>query len=270
MVQRGEPPAGRSLPGWRAAPDYHGAMSQPPDQAQVAAPRRGGGSRLLRAALHEQDSYLLLLAVLLVEYFVLMVIPQDRWSRLASAPLVAATLLLGLRTSGVRRRTLRAAQVAAAVSVLLVAAQSVLGGQRLAGGIYLLLGALLLTTPPAVLRRVLRHQTVTLETIAGAVCVYVLLGLVFAFFYLAIGSFKPDAFTDQASATGPSGSADYLYFSFISLTTVGFGDIVPVGKVSRALVVLEALMGQIFLVTTVARLVALFSAHGPQPPRPHH
>lgn len=152
-----------------------------------------GWPRLLRAALREQDSYLLLLTVLLAEYFALMVIPEDRWSRLASGPLVATTMLI-----------------------------------------------------------------------------YVLLGLVFAFVYLAIGSFKPDAFADQTNLDGVRGSADYLYFSFISLTTVGFGDVVPVGRLARAVVVLEALLGQIFLVTTVARLVALYSAHGPQPPRPHH
>lgn len=225
-------------------------------------------SRLPRAALRDQDSYVLLLVLLLVEYLALMVIPQARWSRLASAPLVAATLLLGLRTSGVRPRTLRAACVAAAAVVLLVAVQSLTGGGVvLAGAAYLLLGALLLATPPAVLRRILHHQTVTLQTIAGAVCVYVLIGLVFAFLYLAIGAFQPKAFTAQGSPDGPRGGADYLYFSFITLTTVGFGDIVPAGRVARALVVLEALLGQIFLVTTVARLVALFGARGPQPPR---
>jgi hypothetical protein len=244
-------------------------MSQAPDRSQAAAPRGGAWSRLLRAALHDQDSYLLLLTVLLVEYFALMVIPEDRWSRLASGPLVATTMLIGLRTSGVRPRTLRIAQLAAGVVVVLVAAQALTGTTLLVGETYLLLGALLMSTPPAVLRRVLAHQTVTIETLAGAVCVYVLLGMVFAFAYLAIGSFKPDAFADQTNANGLRGSADYLYFSFISLTTVGFGDVVPVGKVARALVVLEALLGQIFLVTTVARLVALYSAHGPQPPRPH-
>ena len=244
-------------------------MSQPTDRAQTAAPRGGAWSRLLWAAFREQDSYLLLLTLLLAEYFALMVIPEDRWSRLASGPLVATTMLIGLRTSGVRPRTLRIAQVVAAVVVVLVAAQALTGTELLVGETYLLLGGLLMATPPAVLRRVLAHQTITIETLAGAVCVYVLLGLVFAFVYLAIGSFKPDAFADQANLDGVRGSADYLYFSFISLTTVGFGDVVPVGRLARAVVVLEALLGQIFLVTTVARLVALYSAHGPQPPRPH-
>jgi len=252
-------------------------MSQPPDTEGVPPaageaagadePRGSVRSRLVRAALHQQDSYALLLTVLLAEYLVLMVVPQDRWSRLVSAPLVALSLLLGLRTSGVRPRTLRAAQVAAGVTVLLVVVQAALGTRTLVVETYLLLGALLLGTPPAVLRRVLRHQRVTIQTIAGAVCVYVLLGLVFAYVYLAIGAASPEAFVDQSSPGGPRGGATFLYFSFVTLTTVGFGDVYPVGRLARALVVLEALLGQIFLVTTVARLVALFSAGGPRPPR---
>jgi hypothetical protein len=97
----------------------------------------------------------------------------------------------------------------------------------------------------------------------------VLLGLVFAFIYLAIGSASPEAFANQSDPSGAKGGATFLYFSFMTLTTVGFGDVYPVGRLARALVVLEALLGQMFLVTTVARLVALFSAHGPEPPRAH-
>jgi hypothetical protein len=224
-------------------------------------------SSLLRAALRDQDSYVLLLLLLLTEYFALMLIPQDRWSRLASTPLVAASMLFGLYTSGVRRRILRLAVVAIVVGAVLVVTQSLAGYQPLIGTSYLVLAALLLATPPVVLRRVLSHRQVTIQTIAGAVCFYVMLGLVFAFVYLAIDALSAQAFAGQMSLSGPSGSADFLYFSFISLTTVGFGDIVPVAKLARALVALEALLGQIFLVTAVARLVALFSAQGPQPPR---
>jgi voltage-gated potassium channel Kch len=252
-------------------------MSQPPETEGVPPaagegagadePRGSVWSRLVRAALHEQDSYPLLLAVLLLEYLTLMVIPQDSWSRVVSAPLVAVTMLLGLRTSGVRRRTQRAALVAAVACLVLVVAQVATGASWLVPESYLVLGALLVSTPPAVLRRVLRHQRVTVQTLSGAVCVYVLLGLVFAYVYLAIGALNPGAFADQSRAGGPKGGATFLYFSFVTLTTVGFGDIYPLGRLARALVVLEALLGQIFLVTTVARLVALYSAQGSRPPR---
>jgi Ion channel len=256
---------------------YDDAMSQPPDTEGVP-PAAGDGdgadeargsawARLVRAALHEQDSYPLLLTVLLLEYLTLTVIPQDNWSRVVSAPLVAVTMLLGLRTSGVRRHTLRAAGVAAVASLVLVVAQVATGASWLIPASYLVLGALLVSTPPAVLRRVLRHQRVTFQTLSGALCVYVLLGLVFAYVYLAIGAVNPDAFADQSGPGGPRGAAAFLYFSFVTLTTVGFGDIYPLSRLARALVVLEALLGQIFLVTTVARLVALYSTLGPRPPR---
>jgi hypothetical protein len=251
---------------------YDVAMAQPPETGGAPAATAGHPgspwSRLVRAALHEQDSYLLLLVVLLGEYFALMVIPAERWSRLVSAPLVGLTLLLGLRTSGVRRRTMRIAELAVGLGLLLVVIQAVVDSQDLIVATYVTLGALLLCTPPAVLRRVLQHKTITVETIAGAVSVYVLLGLVFAYFYLAIGATNAHAFADQSSPAGAKGGATFLYFSFVTLTTVGFGDVYPVGRLARALVVLEALLGQIFLVTTVARLVALYSAQGMRPPRP--
>jgi hypothetical protein len=251
---------------------YDVAMAQPTETGGAPAPAAGRHgslwSRLVRAALHDQDSYLLLLVVLLGEYFALMVIPEERWSRLVSAPLVGLSLLLGLRTSGVRRRTMRIAQLAAGLGLLLVVIQVVVNSHFLVSVSYLALGVLLLGTPPAVLRRVLRHDTVTVETIAGAVSVYVLIGLVFAYVYLAIGANSPHAFADQSNPAGAMGGATFLYFSFVTLTTVGFGDVYPVARLARALVVLEALLGQIFLVTTVARLVALFSAQGLRPPRP--
>jgi hypothetical protein len=252
---------------------YDVAMAQPPETTGGAPAASGGRlrslwSRLVQAALHDQDSYLLLVVVLLGEYFALMVIPEERWSRLVSAPLVGLSLLLGLRTSGVRPRTLRIAQIAAGLAFLLVLIQVAVNAQYLVPVTYSVLGVLLLSTPPAVLRRVLRHETVTVETIAGAVSVYVLIGLVFAYFYLAIGANHPHAFADQSSPSGAKGGATFLYFSFVTLTTVGFGDVYPVGRLARALVVLEALLGQIFLVTTVARLVALYSAQGLRPPRP--
>jgi hypothetical protein len=100
----------------------------------------------------------------------------------------------------------------------------------------------------------LHHRTVTSETILGALCAYVLTGLVFAFVYIAISRFGADFF----SQPGPHQASEYLYFSFVVLTTLGFGDLSPSVGLPQALVAVEALLGQIFLVTMVARLVTLW------------
>lgn len=110
------------------------------------------------------------------------------------------------------------------------------------------LGVLLVAT----LRRVLAYDEVTEQTLFGALCAYLLIGLGFAAAYRGL----------DAATAGPlfSGDArpDYTYFSFVTLTTVGFGDVVPLGAVARRITLVEAMAGQVFLATTVARLVSLY------------
>jgi voltage-gated potassium channel len=121
---------------------------------------------------------------------------------------------------------------------------------------YLLLVALLVTaTLPVTIMRVLRHRRVTHETVLGALCAYVLVGLLFAFLYLAVDEVRGAPFFAQE---GPHVQSEYLYYSFVALTTLGFGDLSPSVGLPQALTVLEALSGQVFLVTLVARLVTLW------------
>lgn len=120
---------------------------------------------------------------------------------------------------------------------------------------YLLPVVLLVTaTLPITLNRVLHHRRITHETVLGALCTYVLVGLLFAFLYLAVNELRGEPFFVQP---GPHSQSEYLYFSFVSLTTLGFGDLARGGAAAGA-AVLEALLGQIFLVTLVARLVTLW------------
>ena len=95
----------------------------------------------------------------------------------------------------------------------------------------------------------------TSETVLGALCSYVLLGLHFAFVYLAVSELRDAPFFVQA---GPHQQSEYLYYSFVTLTTLGFGDLSPAVGLPQALTALEALLGQVFLVTLVARLVTLW------------
>jgi hypothetical protein len=110
--------------------------------------------------------------------------------------------------------------------------------------------------------RVLRHGRVTHQTVAGALCTYVLLGLLFAFLFLAVADLGSGPFFAQA---GEHQQSEYLYFSFVTLTTLGFGDLSPAVGLPQALVALEALLGQVFLVTLVARLVTLWVRQSEKP-----
>ncbi len=202
------------------------------------------------------DSYASLLVLLLANFFLLELVDDARWGAIGSTLLAGLALVVAISDPDTghritpRHALLVAACVALAPLVLLVNSASVIGLT------YLLPVVLLVTaTLPITISRVLHHRRVTHETVLGALCAYVLVGLLFAFLYLAVHELRDEPFFAQP---GPHAQSEYLYFSFVALTTLGFGDLSPAVGLPQALTVLEALLGQIFLVTLVARLVTLW------------
>jgi Ion channel len=116
-------------------------------------------------------------------------------------------------------------------------------------------GLLLLLTAVLIVRRVLDRPTVTLQSIYGALSAYMIIGLMFAAFYAAIERLGGGPFFAHQQ---PANTQTFQYFSFTTLTTLGYGDFTAAGNSGRALAVIEALTGQVFLATLVARLVAAF------------
>ena len=115
-----------------------------------------------------------------------------------------------------------------------------------------------------VLAQVLREGPITFYRIEGAVAFYLLLGLAWAFAYELVELRWPNAFVPPSSATTNSNddpTARFVYFSFVTLTTVGYGDITAVHPFARSLVTLEALIGQLFPAILLARLVSLELYH---------
>ncbi|MBI1818487.1 MAG: two pore domain potassium channel family protein [Deltaproteobacteria bacterium] len=111
-----------------------------------------------------------------------------------------------------------------------------------------------------VLAQVFRAGPITSNRIQGAVAVYLLLGLAWAFAYELIALRWPDAFVPPPVASTTSNgdlTSHFVYFSFVTLTTVGYGDIVAAHPVARSLVMLEALFGQLFPAILLARLVSM-------------
>jgi Ion channel len=106
-----------------------------------------------------------------------------------------------------------------------------------------------------VLERVLRHRRVTLQTLYGAVCAYFLLGLAFAAIYAALDQLASDRILGE-----PVSESVYSYFSVTMMTTVDFGDYTAQTDIARRIVVIEAVLGQVFIATTLARLVSLYKS----------
>jgi hypothetical protein len=107
----------------------------------------------------------------------------------------------------------------------------------------------------AVLMRVVGTAEVGARTILGAISVYTVLGLLFAFVYEAVGRIQGNPFFEGHPQVQ---HGDYLFFSYTTLTTTGYGNLVPGGQPGRMIAGLEMLIGQIFLVTLVAGLVSLW------------
>ncbi len=106
---------------------------------------------------------------------------------------------------------------------------------------------------------VLQQKNVTHDMIFGAICGYLLIGVSWAFTYSLVAFLEPGSFAMAASGQTSQGDVlpDFFYYSFVTLTTLGYGDITPVGPVARSLSTLEAIVGQIYLTVLVARLVGL-------------
>jgi hypothetical protein len=200
--------------------------------------------------LAEGDTYGTLLILILVAYAVMALVEASPWARAIDGVLFGATLILALHTSHVRGRVIRVVTV---LVMLTVGWQIVLAATghepfRGAGTIGVLL---VIASPLVILSRIFRHPVISIETILGAIDAYLLVGIAFAAVYGALDAIDPHFF-QQGAATG----VKYLYFSFVVITTLGFGDLTPRTDIGRVIVSLEALLGQLFLVTVVAVLVA--------------
>jgi hypothetical protein len=122
----------------------------------------------------------------------------------------------------------------------------------LAGNI---LGTLFLAfTTIMILSHLFREDEVTVDMIMGAICVYFLFGLIWAFVFSLLEMSQPGSFQMHGAIADKS---DFTYYSYVTLTTLGYGDIIPISTSARSLALLEAMMGQLYLAVLVARLVGL-------------
>jgi Ion channel len=202
------------------------------------------------------DSYATLLVLLLANFFVFELVDDPRWGALASTLIAAAALVVAISDPEAGHHLHRSHWILVGACVALAPIVLFFDSPSLIGLTYLLPVALLVTaTLPVTLSRILHHRRVTHETVLGALCVYVLIGLLFAFLFLAVEDLGSGSFFAQP---GPHSQSQYLYFSFVTLTTLGFGDLSPAVGLPQALTVSDALIGNIFLVTLVARLVTLW------------
>jgi hypothetical protein len=108
------------------------------------------------------------------------------------------------------------------------------------------------------LRQVLFQNTVDRNRLYGAVCAYLLLGVLWALAYASLASTSPTAFKGAVDVEGPVWNVQWIYFSFVTLTTLGYGDITPVSSTARVLAYSEAILGLFYMAVLVAGLVGAY------------
>jgi len=242
----------------RRADDQHPAFAPQPglmaDQSGERRPRRRHALGWLIRALSAPDSYATVLLLILVTY-ALSVALTASWAASLIVAVQIAAVWVSLRTARARRPVQLIANVALAAAALAAAANLIVGDRIDGGSVVLWVSCLLyLAAPVAIVRHLLQRHTVDAETVLGAIAAYLMTGMFFAFLYHAVGA-------DQArpaffGSHGPGTISQDLFFSFTTLTTTGYGDLVPSGNPGQTFAVLEMVLGQLFLVVAVAKVVS--------------
>lgn len=175
--------------------------------------------------------------------------PDEGWSRVVTAAIAAGLLAHVVHTS----RALPARRLVAAAAALGLAGVAATSADP---SVTRLVTAVLVTAPPALTAHgvvaLVRDHGVTVQAVAGALAVYLMAGLWFAFVH---GSMAAVTDAPLFGSAGDGTASELVYFSFAALTTTGFGDLAAATAAGRALVVLETVCGQLYLVTVVAVLV---------------
>ena len=183
----------------------------------------------------------------------------DVVGRIALAILYSMVLVGGAYAIGRNRRALIVSFGLAAVGVALQWAallSAVAAIYQLAAVAYVIF---LVLTIGEVLRYLLKKGPVTADKLHGALAGYIMIAILWAFIYALVESFTPGSFSfPQADATDPHDFFRLLYFSFTTLTTVGYGDITPVSDQARSSVMSEEFMGVFFVGILIARLAGLY------------
>lgn len=195
-----------------------------------------------------------LLLIVLVATYLLSAFGAGGLITVLQVVLFGAVAVLAARTAPLSRLEARlaAATALAGTAIMLGVALASDPGKGVAN---LWFALILLFAVVVIVRRILRWPAVTIQSIYGAVSAYLILGLMFAAIFSAIDHLGAGHFFAHGQ---PANNQTFQYFSFTTLTTLGYGDFTAAGSGGRAVAILEALTGQIFLATLIARLVAAF------------
>lgn len=211
--------------------------------------------RWLKRAERVRDAFGLVFVLVLVTYVLASLLSNRGWEAVILTGATSATSVIALTSSHVKPRLVHGAIWASALTIGLAAIAAASGDRIWLNVASVIQITLLALAMGAVLHRVVTTAEVGSRTILGAISVYTSLGILFTFVYGTVDRIQSGPFFEGVAHPH---SSDFLFFSYTTLTTTGFGDLVPGGQPGRMISGLEMMIGQIFLVTLVAGLVSLW------------
>jgi hypothetical protein len=203
--------------------------------------------------------FVLLLVLILAELMLAPLLAGSEFGLHAAQVLAASLLFAALWATAAQRDAV--VLFAPTLALHLLAVYS--GSDELRVAALLLRIAFFAYVTGLIMWRTLREPDVSIDTIAGAACAYTLLAMIWGSVYSLVEFLRPASFhIPDAWLLGPAKdpSAALVYFSFVTLTTVGYGDITPLWPGAGGLAVTEAVVGQLYLAITIARLVGLHTS----------
>jgi hypothetical protein len=228
-----------------ASPDVPGDRAP---QADDSRPRSWFVRHFLAA-----DSYALVLILIVVSYALAVSIHgREAGSIVLFVQIV--TVWFALRTSRAHRGVLAvAASLLVAAGVVAVFGLFTGTPTRPLTAVFIMSAVLYTIAPVSIVRHIAFRDAVDRETMLGAICAYLLIGMAYAFFYLVIGRLGASPFFGLQNGDGTPSQT--LFFSFTTLSTTGYGNLVPAGQPGQSLAVSEMILGQLFLITAVGKIV---------------
>jgi len=211
--------------------------------------------RWRQRAQRASDAFGLVFLLVLLTYVLASVISNRGWPAVLLTAVTGATSVVALTSSHAKPVFVRRALMLALLATLLALVSAVGGGRHWLSAANFIEIGLLAVAMAAVLRRVVTADNVSSRTILGAISVYASLGLLFTWAYGLIDRIEGGGFFGETVSVKGS---DFLFFSYTTLTTTGYGNLVPAGQFGRMISGLEMMLGQVFLVTLVAGLVSLW------------
>jgi hypothetical protein len=220
-----------------------------------AATRVRRRERWVQRAEKVRDAFGLVFLLVLTTYVLTSLLENHGWAAVILTCATSATSVIALTSSHARAGFVRGAIALSALTIGLAAIAAISDTRLWLNLASVVQITLLAIAMGAVLQRVVTTAEVGSRTILGAISVYTVLGILFTYLYGTIDRIQGTPFFE--GVPHPAGS-DFLFFSYTTLTTTGYGDLVPGGQPGRMLSGLEMMIGQIFLVTLVAGLVSLW------------